>query len=492
MPRIHKSCLIVVIALVRAAALVVALSAAHGASAASSQAVAALPAFPGAEGFGSTTVGGRGGRVLVVSHLGDSGPGSLRAAIEAEGPRMVVFRVGGNIVVESSLEIHNPYITIAGQTAPGGGITLRNSPRHARTPLKIETHDVIVRYIRSRPGSNVNERGTLDAITISSKTQDVYNVIVDHSSFSWATDEVVNLYYAVHDVTIQWSIISEGLDCSTHIESGVRQCHSMGMLLGSERSRNLSIHHNLFAHNRHRNPKVKTGGLVDIVNNVVYNPGTGRNWRSPSYVNGDLVRIPVNYVNNVFEPGPDSGSTEWFIDTKSRVDVYADGNAVPGNLMNPDPEDQANLVSTRHPAPPVTVAPTDQVRELVLADVGSSRGLGCDGTAYERRDEVDRRIVGEVQTGTGNIIDSPAEVGGWPTLAPGIACSDMDNDGMPDEWELQRGLDVRDSLDASITAKSGYKNIEVFLNSVHPVKGSFEVPCVRCRPQRPGVRRNGR
>ena len=132
---------------------------------------------------------------------------------------------------------------------------------------------MIARDIRSRPGSNLNETGTLDALTISNEDADVYNVIVDHGSFSWATDEVTNIYYDSHDITVQWSIIAEGLDCSTHIEDGERQCHSMGMLLGSEGSRNYSIHHNLFAHNNARNPRVSGVISSDIVNNVMYDWG---------------------------------------------------------------------------------------------------------------------------------------------------------------------------------------------------------------------------
>ncbi|MHC4933496.1 MAG: hypothetical protein ACYTGV_15030 [Planctomycetota bacterium] len=146
-----------------------------------------LPAFPGAEGFGAHSIGGRGGQVIEVTNLNDAGPGSLRAALEASGPRIVVFRVAGTIELDSSIEVQNPYLTVAGQTAPGDGITLKNSPLNAKTPLKIETYEVVIRYLRSRPGSNPADSGTLDALTISNEEADVYNVIVDHSSFSWAT-----------------------------------------------------------------------------------------------------------------------------------------------------------------------------------------------------------------------------------------------------------------------------------------------------------------
>lgn len=423
--------------------------------------------FPGAEGFGSTAVGGRAGIVLRVTNLNDDGPGSLRAAVGAEGPRIIVFQVGGTIELASSLEIQNPYVTIAGQTAPGDGITLRNDPDNSRTPLKIETHDVIVRYLRSRPGSHPDEIGTLDALTISNEHGDLYNVIVDHCSFSWATDELVNLYYAAHDVTVQWSIISEALDCSTHIENGERQCHSMAMLLGSEGSRDFSIHHNLFAHNRHRNPRVKTMGTVDVVNNVVYNSGWGNGWRSPSYVHGGHTIVPANYVGNHFMPGPDSGAAQWFIDTKEVVTVYAAGNDVPHQVI--DTASLEMLSPDRHAAPPVTTWNALRARLLVLASAGANRGLACDGSSFRRQDSVDWRVVREALQGEGRIIDEPWQVGGWPDLVGGRACQDSDGDAMPDAFEERYGFDPADPNDGWADADGdGYTNVEEFLNFSPP------------------------
>jgi uncharacterized repeat protein (TIGR01451 family) len=423
-----------------------------------------LPAFPGAEGFGAQSIGGRGGQVIEVTNLDDAGPGSLRAALEASGPRTVVFRVGGTIELDSDIEVHNPYLTVAGQTAPGGGITLKNSPLNAKTPLKIETHDVIIRYIRSRPGSNPADSGTLDALTISSEDVDVYNVIVDHSSFSWATDEVTNLYYDAHDLTVQWSIIAEGLDCSTHTEGNETQCHSMGMLIGHNGGQRYSIHHNLFAHNRRRNPRIKTSGVVDVVNNVVYNSGTGDNSRSPTYVHGEWGVVPVNYVGNFFKPGIDSGAAEWFIDTNLITAVYVEDNEVPNLVVSPDPDDQANLVSERHSVVPVTTTSALEAYDLVLADAGANMGLNCDGTAYTRRDSADSRVVDDVRYGTGSIIDEPEEVGGWPVLSSGVPCPDADHDGMPDEWEALYGLDASDPSDRNDLAPSGYTWLETYLN----------------------------
>lgn len=432
-----------------------------------------LPAFPGAEGFGSVSVGGRGGRVIEVTNLNDRGEGSLRAAIEAEGKRTVVFKVAGIIELDSKLKIENPYITIAGQTAPGGGITLRNSAKNTKPALKIKTHDVVVRYIRSRPGSNPNEAGedgTLDALTIASGSEDVYNIIVDRSSFSWATDEVVSVYYDAHDITIQWSIIAEGLDCSTHVEDDRRQCHSMGLLLASDGQKNISIHHNLFAHNRRRNPLAKTTGVVDIVNNVVYNSGFGENSSAPTHVRGDYGITPVNYSSNYFKPGIDSDSSDWFIDTKNEpVEIYTQGNLVPHSVMHP--ESLKWVVDNPHPAPKITTFSAKKAYRQVLAQAGASRGLNSDGTFFMRRDDVDRRIVEDVKQGRGRIIDDPSEVGGWPKLLAGNPYQDTDHDGMADKFETLYGFNLQNSSDGSQDADGdGYTNLEEFLNGTCPLK----------------------
>ena len=431
-----------------------------------------LPAFPGAEGFGAYTIGGRGGAVIEVTNLYDAGSGSLRNCVEASGPRICVFRIGGTVELNESLVIENPYITIAGQTAPGDGITLRNSATNADTPLKIKAHDVVVRYIRSRPGSNPADTGTLDALTIGNKARGkLYNVIIDHSSFSWATDEVLNIYYDAHDVTVQWSIIAEGLEWSTHFEGGQQQPHSMGMLLGENGSKDFSIHHNLFAHNRHRNPKVKTSGLVDLVNNVMYNTGSGAGWRAPSYV---VQREPgvttlANFVGNYFKPGSDTGQPPYFIETKDQVAVYIEGNHVPAGVESVNPESQQYVVAERFVAPEIVTTSANVAYAQVLAEVGASKRLTCDGTFVLRRDPVDQRVVADVLAGSGEIIDHPSQVGGWPKLAAGTPCLDTDHDGMPDEWEILHGFDPTDPTDSVADADlDQYTNIEEYLNGTGP------------------------
>jgi pectate lyase len=208
-----------------------------------------VPAFPGAEGFGSMTRGGRGGKVLTVTNLNDSGPGSLREACETEGSRIVVFRVSGTITLESRLRISNPYITIAGQTAPGDGICIK------KYPLSINASEVIIRYIRVRLG---DEAG-VDADAISSRYNK--NIIIDHVSASWSVDETVSIYHC-ENVTVQWCLVSESMYNAGHAKG----THGFGGIWGSNRS---TYHHNLLAHHSSRNPRFASGcGYNDFRNNT--------------------------------------------------------------------------------------------------------------------------------------------------------------------------------------------------------------------------------
>jgi pectate lyase len=429
-----------------------------------------VSAFPGAEGFGARSVGGRGGRVIEVTNLNDHGPGSLRAAIEAEGSRIVVFRVAGTIELKIPLEITQPFITIAGQTAPGGGITLKNHPSVNDTALIVRTHDVIIRYIRSRPGPTLEKVSDSDAIAIVGN--DAYNVIIDHCSFSWGVDEVACTWYDTHDITIQWSIIAEGLHCSTH-EKG---CHSMGMLIGSDGSGNISIHHNLFAHNRERNPFVKTNGLVDVVNNVIYNP-----WGTPSVVTDEYGKVPINYVSNSFKRGIDSDPDKYLVSAlssgNSGVEIFVQGNITPDRPrddMNEwlvvKPDARQWIVTTRHDAPSITTTSAFDAYDQVLAEAGATIGLDSQGNSYWRRDAVDERIVNDVRNGTGKIISDPSEVGGWPGLAVGVAPKDSDHDGMPDAWEEMHDFNSHDPSDGPADADGDeYTNIEEYLNGTDPI-----------------------
>lgn len=430
-----------------------------------------VPAFPGAEGFGAMSVGGRGGRVIEVTNLNDSGPGSLRAAIDASGPRIVIFQTGGTIVLMSGLKITNPYITIAGQTAPGGGITLKNHSTHQLSSLQIWTHDVIIRYLRFRPGPGDNISGNTDSLEI----RDGHNIIIDHTSISWSVDEAFSTWSEnsepgkIYDVTMQWSIISEALRNSVH-PSGA---HSMGALLG-RKTTGVSLHHNLMAHNDERNPRIK-GGSFDIVNNVVYNFGEYAAW----FTNTNAP-LRANYVANYIKPGlnsntsrpgvvlPASGDIELYV--QGNIDHYRVNDTIDdwlsvGKWSGPNDITRYAQILNRHEFPIVTTTSALEAYDQVLAGAGVTVPI---------RDTVDQRIVDDVINGTGTIIDDPSQVGGYPNLPSGTPIVDSDHDGMPDDWENLRGFDPNDASDGSQDPDGdGYTNVEDYLNSLVPAEGFF-------------------
>jgi pectate lyase len=441
------------------------------------------PAFPGAEGFGAMTLGGRGGRVIFVTTLADSGPGSLRECALAEGPRICLFRVAGTIEVESRIDIWNPYLTIAGQSAPGGGITLKNGAGNLQAPMAILTHDVILRYLRLRPGPSSEPSSTVDALTIihdvdsDHPDEGVYNIIIDHVSLSWSTDEVLNTAQDVYDITIQWSVIAEGLNCSNHTAG----CNSKGMLLGSSGAHSISVHHNLFAHNVGRNPMVKLSGTVDVVNNVMHVPA-----QIAAIVDGEhgplegAQSIVANFVGNVVTAPYGDGLVFGANALTENVRLFVQNNFGPyrrqpdqddGLFVRPNPDGSYPTTTVRAEAPPITTQEPHEAFGQVLANVGATQGLSDNGDYFWRRDSVDDRIITDVSTLKSRILDDPSEVGGWPELDPGTPYRDADADGLADEWEqryfdsLERGspLTTADDFD-----RDGYTDLEEFLNNTDP------------------------
>lgn len=421
-----------------------------------------VPAFPGAEGFGAGTPGGRGGKLVEVMNLNDKGPGSLRAAIGVEGPRTVVFRVGGTIEVESPLVITNPFITIAGQTAPGGGITLKNGSPNVFAPLQVKTHDVVIRYLRSRPGPSgvppdKQDGSNVDALTIADPQTRVYNVMVDHCSFSWSVDEVLNSWYDAGDITVQWCIMSEGL----HNPTDRKGSGSKGPLFGGKGSDRISAHHNLMAHNVGRNPMVKASGLVDLVNNVIFVPRT-----VAAVVDGELGPCHVNLVgNNVIAPHGDGLVFGVAVLTERPVSLFVRGNLGPHRLnddqsdtlfVSPQNGGRSRMVERRGEAPPITAIPAKRAYEEVLASAGCRLPM---------QDAVDERIIRDVKAGRTRVISDPTEVGGWPALPAGKSPADSDHDGMPDEWERQHGFDPMNPDGTGDADANGYTNLEEFLNA---------------------------
>lgn len=416
---------------------------------------AALPAFPGAQGYGADTPGGRGGRIILVTNLNDSGPGSLREACSHEGPRTVVFRVGGTILLKSHLRITEPFITIAGQTAPGGGILLRDAG------IRVETHDVLIRFLRVRVGASAVETpGSQDALAVTAEQDgQTYNVVIDHCSLSWAIDENASTWGPVHDVTFQWCIISECL-----LQSSVRdEPHSMGILLGKASTRT-SLHHSLFAHNRGRNPRIQAG-VRDVVNNTFYNYGWGA-----CQISGDPN---ANLVGNYWRPGPDSNLRRAVVHGEQFGSLYVSGNISPDRPREAEPEwaifvpeasESLHRAANPFETPAVAAQLALSAYHLVLAGAGAT--VPC-------RDDVDMRIVRDVRLKSGRLINDPSDVGGFPDIAVGEAPADSDRDGMPDEWEKANGLDPDDASDSAADSNSdGYTNLEEYLNELAgPIPG---------------------
>lgn len=460
-----------------------------------------IPAFPGAEGGGKFSFGGRGGKVYVVTNLNDDGPGSFRWACEQGGARIVVFNVSGIIRIKTPVIIRAPYITIAGQTAPGDGVCI------AGESVWINTHDVVIRFMRFRRGETwVGRRD--DAIG----GNPVGNIMIDHVSASWGLDENMSMYRHMYNdstgkpaedklptvnITIQNSIFAESLDTWNH---------AFGSTLGGE---NCTFMRNLWANNSGRNPSIGWYGIFNFVNNVVFN------WVHRSIDGGDY-RAQFNIINNYFQPGPATPKNNAVghrilkpESGRSKLKYHVYGRAyVNGNIMQGYPEitkDNWNggvqveeLPNTGEytadmkwnkplPMPALSIISAADARQYVLANAGAT---------LPKRDPVDTRITEQVKTGKIaykegvalpatqfehrrlpidsykiGIITDVSQVGGYPEYK-GTPYKDSDSDGMPDDWEKKNGLNPNSASDASQLAKNknGYTNIEEYLNSVVPLQ----------------------
>lgn len=431
--------------------------------------VYALPAFPGAEGFGSETVGGRGngtvgsGQIIFVTNTNNSGAGSLRAALEASGPRIIVFKTGGIITLTSKINVTSPYVTVLGQTAPGNGILIRGAT------IRVNTHDVIVRGLRTRAGDDPTGIAYDNRDSINLETtltgNEVYNVIFDHNSISWGVDENTSLWSdeslndKIHDVTFSWNIISEGLYNSEH-SKGI---HSMGLLVG-DHAKNISIHRNLFAHNNERNPLMKGGTKTEVINNIIYNWGSAGT-RINDYE--DTGNNFTNVVNNYYKSGPNSGNEKGIsIDSRNIPAgpfAYIVGNSFNGTVPS-NPWDSAYVdASMQHrstgPAFPLSNVTVQEANTMYASVVNGA------GALVPARDSIDSRVVQEVQTGTGGMVNSQNDVGGWPSFPTGMYPTDSDNDGMPDAWESSNGRNPSVADSAQISPR-GYMWIEEYAHSL--------------------------
>lgn len=426
---------------------------------------AQVPAFPGAEGFGAVATGGRGGKVIQVSNLNDSGTGSLRAAIDASGARTVVFLVSGTISLQSSLRIQNGNITIAGQTAPGDGICIRNYP------LQVSADNVVIRFIRSRHGDVSGSQN--DGMNGSKRAK----IIIDHCSISWSVDECAS-FYDNSNFTMQYCILSESLYGSIHDKGN----HGYGGIWGGQ---GVTFHHNLLAHHTSRTPRFNGSRYsgqpalekVDHRNNVIYN------WGFNSCYGGEAGN--QNMVGNYYKAGPATGYSvrDRILNPDSNDNgygfYYIDGNVTHGypattedNWRGVDGvstavKDQIRLDAPLD-APALTPHTAYEAFEHVLAKAGA---------ILPKRDDHDTRIIHETLTGTTQygdsygagtgIIDTQSTVGAWTLLESTPAPLDTDKDGMPDNWEDAMGLDKNDASDRNGDLNSnGYTNLEDYLNSL--------------------------
>lgn len=419
----------------------------------------ALPAFPGAEGFGSQTTGGRGGRIIFVTNTNDSGAGSLREALTANGKRIIIVKTGGVISLRSDVNVRNGDFTLFAQTAPGDGLIIQNYP------ITLFAPNFIIRGLRIRVGDGSGKSpDNRDSLQILGP--DINNAIIDHSSFSWAIDEVIATWYPLQNLTFSWNIVSEALYRAGH--SADEPIHSMGLLVGDD-STDISIHHNLFVHNNERNPLIKGGTRTEVINNVIYN------WGNAGTRVNDAEGAGVsntNIINNYYKRGPnivtsrDPRGITIDSNTTTGSKVYISGNSLEGNAPATIEEQWAlfltptNRYRSNSPAftgSGITAQPANDIFTKVVDTAGASR---------PKRDSIDTRLAAEVKNKTGRFIDSPSQVGGLPNYAPGTYPTDSDNDGIPNTWETANNLSPNSAADATQLSPQGYMWIEEYANSL--------------------------
>jgi len=439
-----------------------------------------VKAFPTAEGFGAAAVGGRGGRVIEVTNLDDAGPGSLRAAMEASGPRVVVFRVSGTITLKSAIRVSEPFLTVAGQTSPGGVQVSADSNRDGDWGVWFinGAHDIVLRHLRVRPGGNLKHDAGNNLLCYGTAEPGVHDVIFDHCSVAWGSDTQLDWYGSFLDrATFQWNLIGE--------------CY-MGQHVGGNRApKNITLHHNLYANLGSRTPLMQHADVFDFRNNVIYNwSGNNASVFGQFALNSSAFG---NVVDNLWLAGPEGGEPYLNVGNGGpvRIDgkpaekggtrIYLSGNWGPrsprgsaddwtGHGVNTwdyyefKGDGSTHLVQRSQydagkpfAAPPITSDPVSKLLDKVLATVGASK---------PSRDAVDERIVRSVRDGGGS--SRVNTTGPWPDLAARAPAppADSDHDGMPDAWEGAHGLDPASAADGPAVAPNGYTNVENYLNEL--------------------------
>ena len=446
-------------------------------------------AFIGAQGAGAVTAGGRGGTICRVTNLNNSGAGSFRACAEGSGARIVVFDVGGTIDMLSELHIQNPNISIYGQTAPGGGILISGKNAGSLDGfIYVNTNNVVIQYLSVRLGSSASRpASTGTGIWIGNGTTN--NVILDHLSVSWTTDDCIAIWRQtgvpdIHSVTTSWSIFSEPLAAQATV-------FSIGSSTSTDGMDNIDFHHNLAGWGTHRMPH-HSNHLFRYVNNITYN------YSFRGYQCDDGCELDV--ISNIWKAGPanDASVREMAVDpdlasnnASGIPSIYFTGNKGPHH-SDPDTNGWPDMVwevdgfngpflgtplsdpTYRRLSPlaaqtfPITATHANSLETLLLAHVGNSRRLSCLGEWEMRRDAVDARLIGEYNEGTG--IAAPSDetsVGGYPTISGGTACVDTDGGGVPDEYEDANGMNKASSADDQATQSGGpcdtYTKLDCFL-----------------------------
>ena len=458
-----------------------------------------IPAFPGAQGYAATATGGRGGEVIEVTNLDDEGLGSLRAAVEEHGPRIIVFRVGGTITLHSELVITNPDITIAGQTAPGEGVTVRYDGQEGgqlHGMLTIATHNVVLRHLRLRRGE-AGEGG--DSLRVRGGSADV---LIDHVSLGWGTDENLDIFsddgLPIQRITVQDSLIGPGLDTGDGA--------AMGVLVGGRKTdgswrqvSEVDLHGNVFVHNSHRNPRVIARG-AKIVNNVVYN------WKSRA---GSTEReTEIDWIGNVFLRGPQSNTSpdRLLFHATTTADgqtvfpdasIHISGNLAPELGFEETTSENWSMINDHYlrdgetrtalplrmqrfaPLPdpdlPITVVDASGLlNDVSLANIGATSRLDQNGEWVAIRDPIDEALLADVASRTGPRDDqrpsTADEAGaGYDPVTVSASYADDDHDGMSDVWETRYLLDPSTAADGGADFDlDGWTNIEEFLNGTHP------------------------
>jgi pectate lyase len=420
----------------------------------------ALPAFPGAEGFGAVATGGRGGKVIKVTTLAASGPGSLQAALSEAGPRIVVFAVSG--VIDGDVTVEQGDVTIAGQTAPGAGITIRGRFFAAYDEA---VQNIIVRHLRVRPAYDGSAGEQFDAIQFSRNSR----IIFDHISVAWGVDEDMDLYEA-DDVTVQWSTIEESAT-----EGHPEGQHNYGMINGPD-GHNASLHHTLFAHHRARCPAF-ANGPAEVRNNVAYNVRHG-------FVHHNPASGPFNIVGNTYIQGPDDDLIPFYFDDENGGGDSGLQYWLADNYVD-DPGDYVGVVDNPWQAPPIHPSFEDLALDeshraaaefdfsarvpgyLKISTQGSQEAsaLVLEKAGAWPRDAITLRTVAEAKARSGTWgVHAPADL--LEGLTPGEPPPDSDGDGMPDEWETEQGLDPQNGDDHSKVTTSGYTAIEDYINGL--------------------------